>query len=373
MLKNKVIIIPIENAWDHSADFLRQTAFVLSKHNLVYIYDHNNHYFFGKKHRKNVYPNYKNIIFHQVKYYLPFERFKIIDKLNRYLSFKLFLAKHRHTDKILWIFYPNYYDFAQINSQKMLKIYDCVDYSENHQEENILINSADYFFVNSKALKSSYAKRKLNKQAIYISAQGFFQPNDKKIKSVPLKKGKRKVVIGYVGGLNYRLNYPLLNQLISNHPEWLFVFYGPEQKNVEKDKIYHTQKWIKKLKKYQNALFGHSDNRYFVYGLIKNFDVAIIPYNNDIIFNKYCYPMKIFEYFYMGVPVVTSAILELKEKRFDGLINIADDYKSWENSIKNLLENKMPAKKQRQQRELAIKNNWRNKIKKITKVLNSTD
>lgn len=369
MLKNKTIIIPIENAWDHSADFLRQTAFILSKHNLVYIYDHNNHYFFGKKKRKNVYPNYKNIIFRQVKYYLPFEKFKIIDKFNRWLSFKLFLAKHRHADKILWIFYPNYYDFAQVNNQKMLKIYDCVDYSEDQQKENILINSVDYFFVNSKALKKLYAKKKLNKQAIYISAQGFFQPDDKKIKSVSLKKNKSKAVIGYVGGLNCRLNYPLLDQLIGNHPEWLFVFYGPEQKNIEKDKIYHTQKWIKKLKEHKNTLFGYSDDRYFIYGLIKNFDIAIIPYNLDLVFNSYCYPMKIFEYFYLGVPVISSGILELKEKRFDGLMSIAADYKSWENSIKKLLENKIPGKKQRQQRELAIKNNWQNKIQKIAKAL----
>ena len=88
-----------------------------------------------------------------------------------------------------------------------------------------------------------------------------------------------------------------------------------------------------------------------------------------MVFNSYCYPMKIFEYFYLGVPVISSGILELKEKRFDGLMSIAADYKSWENSIKKLLENKIPGKKQRQQRELAIKNNWQNKIQKIAKAL----
>ncbi|NLG06627.1 MAG: glycosyltransferase family 1 protein [Candidatus Pacebacteria bacterium] len=369
MLKNKVIIIPIENAWNHSADFLRQTALVLSKHNLVYIYDHNNHYFFGKKNRKNVYPTYKNIIFHQAKYYLPFERFKIIDKFNRWLSFKLFLEKHRRADKILWIFYPNYYDFAQMNSQKMLKIYDCVDYSENHQEENILINSVDYFFVNSKALKNLYTKRELNKQAIYISAQGFFQPDDKKIKSVPLKKGKNKVVIGYIGGLNYRLNYPLLDQLISNHPEWLFVFYGPEQNNVEKDKVYHTQKWIKKLKQHKNTLFSYSSDRYFIYGLIKNFDVAIIPYNTDIIFNKYCYPMKIFEYFYMGKPVVTNPIVELNLQKFNNLIKISKENNDWEKNIEYFLKNKLSAQKKQVQKTLAKNNSWEYKLNAIGKYL----
>lgn len=359
--------MPLEGSWNHSADFLRQTALTLSKENLVYIYDQNKHYFFLKKNKKKSYPQHKNIIFHQVKYYLPFERFDLVDKINRYLSFKVFTKKLPKKKTILWIFYPNYYDLAKIANKKICKIYDCVDYNENLEEEKNLINSVDYFFVNSLALKNLHKNK--NKKAIYIDSQGFFQPKDKNIAEFKLNKEKKKAIIGYVGGINYRLDYPLLDQLIANHPQYLFVFYGPEQKKKEKDRLYQTQKWIKKLKKYENTLFGQSNDRNYVYGLIKNFDLAIIPYNLKLPFNLYCYPMKIFEYFYLGKPVISSAILELKLNKVNKYIKIAHDYEDWKNSIKKLLNKRILEKTKKEQKEIAIKNSWSNKINKISKFI----
>lgn len=367
MLKNKIIILPLEGSWNHSADFLRQTAFTLSKNNLVYIYDQNNHYFFLKKNKKKSYPHHQNIIFHQVKYYLPFERFKLIDKINRHLSFKIFTKTLPKKKKILWIFYPYYYDLAKIAAKSICKIYDCVDYNENQKQEEALIDNVDYFFVNSLALKNLHKNK--SKKPIYLNAQGFFQPEDKKMVKFTLNKGNKKAIIGYVGGINYRLDYPLLYKLIVNHPEFLFVFYGPEQRNPRLDKIYQTQKWIKKIKQYENTLFGQSSDHNFIYGLIKNFDLAIIPYNLKLRFNSYCYPMKLFEYFYFKKSVVSSAILELKSKKFNKYIRIADNYKDWENAIEELLSNKNSKKIKNEERKIALQNSWPNKINKISKFI----
>ena len=367
MLKNKIIIMPLEGSWNHSADFLRQTALTLSKENLVYIYDQNTHYFFLKKNKKISYPQHKNIVFHQVKYYLPFERFDLINKINRYLSFKLFIKNLPKKKKVLWIFYPNYYDLVQIADKNICKIYDCVDYNENFEEEKALINCVDYFFVNSLALKNLHKNNK--KKPIYINSQGFYQPEDKNIVKFKLNKKKKKAIIGYVGAINYRLDYSLLDQLIINHPQYLFVFCGHEQRKAEKDRLYQTQKWIKKLKKYENTRFGQSNDRNYVYGLIKNFDLAIIPYNLKLPFNLYCYPMKIFEYFYLGKPVISSAILELKSNKINKYIKIANNYKDWEHSIKELLNKKISEKTKKEQKEIAIQNSWLNKINKISKFI----
>lgn len=360
--------MPLEGSWNHSADFLRQTALTLSKENLVYIYDQNKHYFFLKENKKKSYPQHKNIIFHQVKYYLPFERFDLVDKINRYLSFKVFTKKLPKKKTILWIFYPNYYDLAKIANKKICKIYDCVDYNESFEEEKALINNTDYFFVNSLALKNLHKSNK--KKPIYINSQGFFKPEEKNIVKFKLNKKKKKAIIGYVGGLNCRLDYHLLNQLIKKHPEYLFVFYGPEQKNPKLDKKYQTQKWIKKLKKHDNTFFACSDNRNIVYGLIKNFDIAIIPYNLDLPFNLYCYPMKIFEYFYLGKAVISTSILELKLKKFNRFIKIADNVEGWETAIEQLLVKSLSIEQEKKLKQLAIDNSWQNKIDKIAKHIN---
>jgi len=369
MLKKRIIIIPLEGSWDHSADFLRQTALQLSKTNLVYIYDQNNHYFILKKNKKKLYPIHKNIVFNQVKYYLPFERFRLIDKINQYLSFKLFIKSLKKTKKILWIFYPNYYNLAKISDKNIVKIYDCVDYSEDHEKERILIDNVDYFFVNSKSLKMMHKNNNQSKEAIFIDSQGFYQLNKKEIFKFKIMKNCKKAIIGFVGGINYRLDYSLLNKLIVNHPEWMFVFFGPEQEDVIKDKIYKTKTWINKLKKNKNTLFSYSSDRSVVYGLINNFDVAIIPYNIDLPFNRYCYPMKIFEYFYLQKPIVSSGIIELKSKKFKKYIKIANSYEKWEKYIKELINKTIPNKIKIQQTKIALENSWQNKIIKILKYI----
>lgn len=202
------------------------------------------------------------------------------------------------------------------------------------------------------------------KKPIYIDSQGFFLPDEKKIPNIKIKKGQP--IIGFVGGINYRLDFPLLDELIKRNPQWQFVFYGPEQKDLQKDLIYQTNDWLKKIKKYNNVLFGESKNRYEVYGLIKNFDVAIIPYNIDIPFNKYCYPMKVFEYLYFGKEVVSTKIEELKTKK---LIALANDIHSFERQIKKSLKTKPSSYEKEKRKKIAIKNKWAEKILKIHKYI----
>ena len=361
MLKNKMIILPIDENWNHTADFLRQTAITLSKDNKVVIYDQKNAYFFLKKATKINYPKYKNIYFHRVKYFLPLRRLDFLEKINRQLSFWLFIQKNSKVNKILWIFYPNYFDLAQIKNKKMLNLYDCVDYNQFRDKEELLIKNVDYFFVNSLVLQGLH--KKALKQPIYIDSQGFFIPDEKKIENTYLKI--KKPIVGYVGGINYRLDFSLLDRLIKNNPQWQFVFYGPKQKYPKEDLQFQTEFWIKKLKNYKNVIFGESKNRYHVYGVIKNFDVAIIPYNEDIAFNKYCYPMKVFEYLYFGKPIVSTEIKELKTKVF---IKTAKNVKEFEKLIKKLLISNKSLNYKRN-KKIAIQNSWQNKIEKMSKII----
>jgi hypothetical protein len=363
--KNKLIIMPINGNWEHSADFLRQTALALSQKYTVIIYDQNNAHFFLKKPSTVHYPKHKNIFFHRVKYFIPLRRINWIEKLNHQLSFWLLLQKYKNVEKVLWIFYPNFHDLSKIKNKKMISLYDCVDYSENLQKEIQLIRNVDYFFVNSLTLKKLHKNQ--IKKPLYIDAQGFFLPDEKKLKKPPLKK--IKPTIGFVGGINYRLDFPLLNKLISKHPTWQFIFYGPRQKDIAKDHFYKTDYWLKKIKKHENVVFDQSKNRYEVYGLIQNLDVTIIPYNIKIAFNKYCYPMKIFEYLYFKKPIISSAIEELKLEKFNKFIKIAKTNSGWEKYIKDFLENQPSLIIKEQGKKLAIANSWDQKIKKILKLI----
>lgn len=365
-ITGKTIIIPLEGDFAHSADFLRQTALTLAaNNNQVCVYDQNHSHFWLKGKPTVKYPKHHNLQFHTPRYCLPGRRWRWVERLNRRLSWWLFVHSLRQKNKILWFFYPNHFDLAQVKIASCIKIYDCVDYQENTEKEKQLIKSVDYFFVNSQALAKLH--RHQYKQPILLAAQGFFEPDAKLIKKSPLKFDRP--VIGFVGGINYRLDFPLLEQLISNNPHWQFVFYGPRQKNEQMDQKWQTKKWLNKIEAHPNTYFGQSSDRHQIYGIIKSFDVAIIPYNTKIAFNKYCYPMKVFEYLYFGKPVVSTPIEELTLAKFSQLLKIAITNKEFTRHIKEYLSLPVNQKLDEGKKQLALQNSWQQKIKSMNQHL----
>jgi glycosyltransferase involved in cell wall biosynthesis len=76
--------------------------------------------------------------------------------------------------------------------------------------------------------------------------------------------------------------------------------------------------------------------------------------------------MKLFEYFAMGKPVISTPIEELKQ--FPNLVFIGDTPKSWQQHIDQILSRPWPKNLQFQQKVLARKNSWHNKIKQSIKL-----
>jgi hypothetical protein len=141
-----------------------------------------------------------------------------------------------------------------------------------------------------------------------------------------------------------------------------FIFWGPiEYLNKNLDTIYNLETNINKLKKYKNVQFGHSD-RNGVIKVLEKTTIGIIPYNTLLDFNRNCFPMKLFEYFYMGLPVLSTKIEELY--RYKNIIKISNDSKEWNKYINKIMRNGWPAQKRIIQRELAKSNSWQKKIKK---------
>ncbi len=66
--------------------------------------------------------------------------------------------------------------------------------------------------------------------------------------------------------------------------------------------------------------------------------------------------MKIFEYFYLKKPVVSTPIEELK--RFQPYVKIADNADKFSKEIKKILKDGWSKEYAQKQRELAIDNSW---------------
>ncbi|KKS89860.1 MAG: Glycosyl transferase group 1 [Microgenomates group bacterium GW2011_GWC1_43_11] len=383
MLSNNLIIVACNLPFDWSTDYPYQTSKELSKNNLVICWMLQGiplkEYLLQRKVPKLFTKQAKNLYFYQPIDILPFRRFPIIYAINMQMStitlmfIVRFIQRFRHFKRtILWVFDPRYTHLYRQLEKRIFFMYDCIDYfrgdpllSNKQQKklidhENELIRTADVVTVNSSILFKIHSPIRTD---IHIVPQGFrldvFVKNFKSHVGFPTDKP----IIGYVGALNYRLDYHLLVKLAKRLPQYLFVFVGP----LQKDNTLFGVRWLSYARK---CLFSLS-NVTVIYGVekkeIKNviaqFDIGMIPYDVSQDFNRYCFPMKLFEYFYVGKPVIATPIKELK--RFPKFVKIGKTVKDWENIIIKLLSVQWPLDFQKEQKKLAFENRWKNKINQI--------
>lgn len=377
MIKNKTIIIPYLLPWDWSADYQRQTCLVLSKkNNLINLFEHKSSFFlFGKRKIKSHNScNKKNIFFLKPQHFLPLGRFTFIKQINQLVFLSFLLIKLKRKQVIIWIFDPDFYFYLNLKKifPKVVWIYDCVDFHSSidkkiHKKiqyrQELLMKKSDLVFFNSKTLKKLFSK---HNSKSYLVPQGFDVSKFSKSKIKNNKIPKNKPVIGFVGGINYRIDYELLEKIIRECPQYNFVFWGPKQKDSQ-DQFVKTKQKINSLQQYKNTIWGKSNNKSEIPKIIAQFDVCIIPYNSSIDFNLNCFPMKLFEYFYMGKPILSTPINELKH--FPKFVEIGNSAQVWKKHITSLLAKPWPTSYKRQQRKLAIENSWENKIESISQII----
>lgn len=391
MISNTVILIPLHAPLDWITDYQLQTIKILAAHdNRVIVFKWGSsksvrniltEFLIGKG-RISVLKKEKNIIYYSPIHLFPFRRLEIIKNFNLALNIifiKLFLFFfERNRRRILWLFSPpEFYFIPKLLGRSFYSIYDCVDYyslldkkisQRNKKREISIANTVDKVFVNSRSLFSYF--RKIRKDVALVP-QGFALEIFRKFQKTEINKlrlPKGKPIIGLVGGINNRIDFPLLFELINKCPEYNFVFIGPKQRSYSDDEKYLQEKNnYEKLFSLTNTFWIDKQAKSKIPSIIKNFDAAMIPYDTALDFNKYCHPMKLFEYFYLGKPMIATPIEELK--RFPKFVKIGRNADEWKIIIEKLLSKPWPEKYKIQQKKLAIENSWENKIEAISKVI----
>lgn len=374
------VVIPFNVPWNWSTDYLNQTAFELGKRgDIVLCYLHGDtrlfRDFINPFSKEKIFSKYSdNIYLLKPVYYLPFRRFKIIRDLNSTINrfilrvVSSFLAwKNNLKFRIFWIFDPNLL-FVFNKFKRYFLLYDCVDYFPigtpdevkiTNQFEKRLCKKADLVVANSHVLQNHLKKYR---DDVKLVPQGFRVQDFelKSVKSIDLKL--KKPVIGFVGAVNYRLDYKLLINLVSKNPKWNFVIWGPV---LERDKI-DTKTWedMNTLLSLPNVKNGKSKDKKELPGIIRQFDIGMIPYDLKQDFNKNCYPMKLFEYFYSGLPVISTPIEELKYIK--EIVLLGKDENEWQKSIEKILAKPQTKEEIKKKKEFSIQNSWTNKVGQIT-------
>jgi len=174
--------------------------------------------------------------------------------------------------------------------------------------------------------------------------------------------------IGFFGNNDYRLDFDLITKAAQDHSDWSFIFLGPINYNPEQDKIINFEKCLKKLKKEKNICFlGPKPTKKDLIPYLDYFDIAWIPYNVDYQFVRYSYPMKVFEYFARGKPVLSTPIESFVP--LSPLVQIVKNPKEFSQKAGKILKDKWPEKYIKKQKQTTIDNSWQAKLEKISQIL----
>ncbi len=373
--------------WEWSTDYHKQTALELSKKNVVICFYPNE--------SKDVWKNLNNpskiipfvkisnsIYFFQRLNYLPFSRFKRVvrlnDKLNYFLLKIILIIAQKYwsfKNQILWIFEPEFVSLVNIFShEQLITIYDCVDFingwgdqtsknKKDRTDEEKLVKKSDFVFVNSKTL---YLHHQNIRKDLTLVPQGFRLDMFERKPVKALELSLEGPIVGFVGGINIRIDYTLLYKVAKQNPYLNFVLVGPLQGSKPQLRT-KVMPGLHKLKSLKNVDIYGELTKDQIGSAIKAFDICMIPYDISMAFNKYCYPMKLFEYFFFGKPVISTSIEELKY--FPHLVKIGDNENEWTHHLNEILSKGWPKAKKDSQIRLCRENTWQKKIEAISVVL----
>lgn len=194
-----------------------------------------------------------------------------------------------------------------------LNVYHCVDplvsgYDTKHGliSESEIVKNCDLIICTSKKLFKINTER--HPHTYFIPNAADYQLSSKaslaQTKILPELTNIKKPIVGYLGNVEGRMDFGLMNKVAELNPNKSFVFVGPIEET------------------YRKKLHCKAKNIYFVNAIpyqkmpevLKGFDVAIIPFKKDE-FSGTIFPLKLFEYLGSGKPVVaTDFNIDLKEQ-----------------------------------------------------------
>src|SRR6202035_4599704 len=151
----------------------------------------------------------------------------------------------------------------------------------------------------------------------------------------------------YLGNVEGRVNLELVKQVLDLHPEWHFISFGPTNRLVQSNS--HVLPWVPQ-NRWANLLLADGA-------------IGFLPYDCTDPKNLHCVPLKLFDYFARGLPVVSTSIVYLRE--FADLVYLGDTAEELDQAIRLALEE--PADSPKRSKRMAIARN--HSIEKLAQIL----
>jgi glycosyltransferase involved in cell wall biosynthesis len=168
-------------------------------------------------------------------------------------------------------------------------------------------------------------------------------------------------ILGYSGFIKKQLDWRLLLELATRHPEWSFVFVGEKRPHAD------IRELLDRMAALPNVHFLGGKPSTELARYPQHFDVCLMPYRvND--YSKYIFPLKLYEYLAGGRPTVSVPLPALAG--FGDLVPIAGSVEEWERTIAQLLAPGGDGAAQRSRRRaVARRHDWNVIVDEIARSL----
>ena len=214
-------------------------------------------------------------------------------------------------------------------------IHICMDYPEPYQYE--LIELSDRTIVIPKGVFHKLRARFGEK--VYSIPQSIHLPHaagqtNGSWNEPPAMARISRPRLGYLGPLYGRINSSLLQETLLAHPDWQFVCFGGAADLQVANA--HDVDWVQPT---------------MLPPYVASLDVGVMPYDCFNERNLHCAPLKLFDYFFSGIPVVTTPVIPLWE--YENLVYFGETPTEFGCAICQALEEPSTSPKRMQRIEVA--------------------
>lgn len=303
---------------------------------------------------------------------LPFPYSGVAALINRAIMLPMLKRWMKAADfinPIIWTFLPTKTAFDLINNiDNEISIYYCIadfdqlvtDRRKLRKAEARMLRLVDMVFAQGAVLKERCMKYN-NDINIFpfgvryeLFNKAYLAPDKKAPEDIRNIKG---VKIGYVGGIHKHIDYDLLRYVASKKPDWSIVLIGPDQINYQhKNKPKNVI--LLGMKKYEELPY-----------YIASMDACLIPYEISE-YTSTVYPTKLNEYLFMGKPVISTALPEVREfgRLHNGVVSIANSKEEFLRLTEEAVMRKAEADISKR-REAAMENSWEKRIEGMSRAI----
>src|ERR1700690_1979028 len=303
------------------------------------------------------------------------ERFPSIDRLSAYfreLQIRGFLRKMGFQQVALFLWNPQFVNllgkFGEAVScyyvDEEFTAYFAMLESRKQQvrtREDILLRGADLVFANGSTLweeKNRYGNALNVPMGVDFELFSRALLDDTAIPSdLEAIKAPR---IGYVGSVNAKVDFELLEFIARTKPQWSIVLVGPTQITIPELRSNYER--LRLLPNVHHLGFRPLQS---LPNYVRGLDVCLMCYRTDS-WAYYGYPLKLHEYLAGGKASVSSDLPSIRE--FSGVISIARSPGEWVQAIDSALSANAPAQIATRV-QVARENAWDERVRVIEEAI----